>query len=293
MSVGERDPHTGHMTTGHDWNGIKELNTPVPRPVWFFLIATFLFSVVLWILMPTWPLGLTYTKGLLGIDQRDVVTEDVQQAAARRASDWADEIAARDFASIQSDEALMGTVRETGRTLFGDNCLVCHGAEARGGPGFPSLTGGAWLWGGSPEEVAETIRVGINSDHPETRVSQMLAFGRDQMLDRQAILDVTAYVQSLSGAGSAGTGDTATLAAGKTVFTENCAACHGDDGRGMKEMGAPDLTDDLWIYGGNRDAIYRSIFHGRQGHMPHWEGRLSEVDRKVLTLYLLDLGGQK
>src|SRR5690606_16650429 len=277
MSVGERDPHTGHMTTGHDWNGIKELNTPVPRPVWFFLIATFLFSVVLWILMPTWPLGLTYTKGILGIDQRDVVTEDVQQAAARRASYWADEKAGRDCDWYRSDEALCGTVRETGLTLFGDNCIVCHGAEARGGPGFPSVTGGAWLWGGSPEEVAETIRVGINSDHPETRVSQMLAFGRDQMLDRQAILDVTAYVQSLSGAGSAGTGDTATLAAGKTVFTENCAACHGDDGRGMKEMGAPDLTDDLWIYGGNRDAIYRSIFHGRQGHMPHWEGRLLEV----------------
>ncbi len=293
MSVGERDPHTGHMTTGHDWNGIKELNTPVPRPVWFFLIVTFVFSVVLWILMPTWPLGLTYTKGILGIDQRDVVSEDVQQAASRRADEWADEIAARDFAAIRSDEALMDTVRETGRPLFGDNCLVCHGAEAKGGPGYPSLTGGAWLWGGSPEEVAETIRVGINSDHPETRVSQMLAFGRDQMLDRQAILDVTAYVQSLSRTRAAATGDATALAAGKTVFTENCAACHADDGRGMKEMGAPDLTDDLWIYGGDQGAIYRSIFHGRKGHMPHWEGRLSEVDRKILTLYLLDLGERK
>jgi cytochrome c oxidase cbb3-type subunit 3 len=292
MAVGERDPHTGHMTTGHEWGGIKELNTPIPRAVFFFLILTAAFSVICWLLMPTWPLGRTYTKGLLGIDQRTSVAASLREAASDRAI-WAAKIEAADFATIEADPSLMRIVRETGRTLFGDNCSACHGRNAQGGIGYPNLSDAAWLWGGEPEAVAETIRVGINSSHPDTRTSQMLAFGRDGMLDRAAILNVTAYVQSLSDPKLAAGEEGAAVAAGKEVFAANCVACHGENGKGMVETGAPDLTDSFWLYGGDRQSIFTSIFWGRQGVMPTWEQRLSPLDRKILTLYVLDLGAKR
>jgi cytochrome c oxidase cbb3-type subunit III len=292
MSVGERDPHTGHMTTGHEWNGIKELNTPVPRPVYFFLITTAAYALVYWLLMPAWPVGVTYTKGLLGIDQRTTVAEKLEQAAADRAA-WIEKIEAADFEAIQSDDALMRIVRGTGRALFGDNCSVCHGADAQGGTGYPALTDASWLWGGDPETVAETLRVGINSSHEETRMSQMLAFGRDQVLNRAAILDVAAYVQSLSDPAIGAGPQAEAVKAGEEIFAFNCAACHGEDGKGSPETGAPNLTDGFWIYGGDRQSIYTTVFEGRQGYMPHWENRLTPVDRKILTLYILDLGSVK
>ena len=139
MGVGERDPHTGHMTTGHEWNGIKELNTPVPRPVYFFLAATALFGIVYWILMPAWPIGVTYTKGLLGVDQRATVAQSLKQAQLDR-SVWTKRIESETFNAVQSDPQLMTIVRQTGHALFGDNCAACHGANARGGKGFPNLT---------------------------------------------------------------------------------------------------------------------------------------------------------
>lgn len=290
MSLGERDPHTGQVTTGHEWNGIKELNSPVPRVVWFFLAATFLYSLVYWVLMPAWPIGVTYTKGLLGIDERDVVAAKVEAAHAAR-EPWAAQLREADFAAIQADDGLMQIVREAGRPLFADNCAVCHGTRGTGSKGYPNLTANAWLWGGDAETLFETIRVGINSGHDETRVSQMMAFGRDGMLNRNDILAVTTYLQALSNPTLAAEAEPATIAAGGTVFADNCAACHGDDARGIPEMGAPNLADDVWIYGGDRQAIFETIWHGRQGHMPHWEGRLNELERKILTLYVLDLAG--
>ncbi|RDD62071.1 cytochrome-c oxidase, cbb3-type subunit III [Ferruginivarius sediminum] len=289
MAVGERDPHTGHLTTGHEWNGIKELNTPVPRPVWLFLAATVVFSVIYWILMPAWPLGATYTEGLLGIDQQSRVDADLKNAARDRAS-WSAQIETMDAEAIQADASLMRIVREAGRPLFEDNCAVCHGSDARGGQGYPDLTDRTWLWGGEPETVMETIRVGINAAHGETRSSQMPAFGRNRMLDRKAIREVATYVRSLSGA-VPDSGDEATaVAEGKEIFAANCAACHGEKGTGSTAMGAPDLTDEAWIYGGDRQTVFETVFSGRQGQMPQWEERLSAVDRKILALYLRDLG---
>lgn len=286
MAVEERDPHTGYLTTGHEWNGIKELNTPVPRPVWFFLITTALFSIGYWILMPAWPLGVSYTRGLLGIDQRTTVTEALQQAALDRSA-WTREIETKSFAEIAADPKLMQIVRQTGRTLFGDNCAACHGAEAKGGKGFPNLTTASWLWGGDAEVIAETIRVGINASHPETRTSQMLAFGRDQVLQRKDIENVVAYVRTLSDPGSVK--DAAAVEAGRAVFAANCASCHGEEGKGNADVGAPDLTDRVWLYGGDAASIYATVWGGRQGHMPSWETRLSALDRKILTLYVVDL----
>lgn len=285
MELGKQDPVTGRMTTGHEWNGIEELDTPVPRVVLFFLAAGTLFAVIYWILMPAWPLWSTYTKGLLGNDQREVVARQVEEAAAQRAS-WTDRITVQGYAQIEADPALMQKVRETGRTLFDDNCAVCHGVAATGGPGFPSLAAKAWLWGGDPEVIAQTIRVGINSTDPDTRMSQMLAFGKEGVLDRRQIGDVVAYVQSLSHGG----GDTDEIKAGQEVFAANCVACHGEDAKGKQDVGAPDLTDTHWIYGGDTQSIYTSVYSGRQGHMPNWGNRLSPLDIKILALYVSTLG---
>lgn len=288
MALGERDPVTGRMTTGHEWNGIKELDTPVPKVVLFFLALTTLIAILLWILMPAWPLGNSYTKGLLGWDQRSSVESKLLEAEAQRAV-WMDQIAQLDFEAIQSDPDLMKIARETGATLFGDNCAVCHGSAGTGSAGYPNLTAGAWLWGGDAETIEETLRVGINAAHDESRAAEMLAFGRDGLLERSEIRDLVSYVQSLGLTEGDSIAPAEEVARGEEAFAENCSSCHGEDARGIPEVGAPDLTDEIWLYGGDRRSIYRTIFAGRQGHMPSWEGRLSTVDRKVLTLYVLSL----
>ncbi|HDZ72798.1 MAG TPA: cytochrome-c oxidase, cbb3-type subunit III [Aurantimonas coralicida] len=291
MDVGEYDPVTGRETTGHEWNGIKELNTPVPRVVLFFLAATATFAVLWWFLMPAWPLGSTYTKGLLGIDQREIVTEQLREATAERAA-WMTRIESSSYEDIQADPTLMRIVAETGSRLYGDNCAACHGVDATGAANYPDLTDGDWLWGGEPETIAETMRVGINSPHDEGRIAQMPAFGRDQMLDRSQINNVAAYVLSLSDSAASTSRDTEKIAAGREIFLANCAACHGDDATGSRDLGAPNLTDRTWLYGGNLQTIITTIHGGRQGHMPTWENRLSPADIKILALYVHSLGGE-
>lgn len=288
MATERKDPATGRLTTGHEWNGIEELETPIPRVVIFFLTVTTLFAIGYWILMPAWPLGVTYTKGLLGIDQRAVVTKQVEDAAATRAA-WTGRIAEASLEDIAANPDLMNHVRETGRTLFIDNCAACHGTRGTGGPGFPNLAAKAWLWGGEPDTIAETIRIGINATNEETRVSQMMAFGRDGVLDDRQVRAVAAYVRSLSDL-PMGASDKALVEDGKQVFADNCVACHGEDGHGSTDVGAPNLTDATWIYGSDAQTVYTTIYSGRQGHMPHWEGRLSPVDIKILALYVGTLG---
>ena len=288
MAQERYDPATGRSTTGHEWNGIEELETPIPRVVLFFLAATTLIAIGYWILMPAWPIGVTYTKGLLGLDQRAIVTKQVEDAAAARAS-WTDRIAEAILDEIAADPDLMQHVRETGRTLFMDNCAACHGTQGTGGPGFPNLAAKAWLWGGEPETILETIRVGINSTHAETRVSQMMAFGRDGTLEREQVRAVAAYVRSLSDLPMSAEHE-ALIETGKEIFSANCAACHGEDARGSTDMGAPNLTDKTWIYGDDAQTVFNTIYSGRQGLMPSWEGRFSAVDMKLLALYVGTLG---
>lgn len=287
MELEKRDRVTGRTTTGHEWNGIEELETPIPRVVFFFLGATVLFSLICWVLYPTWPLGSTFTKGVTGFDQRNLVTEQVAKADAERASAWAGKVETMSYAEIEADPALMQPVKEAGRTLFVDNCAACHGVSATGGPGFPNLTSKSWLWGGEPDAIEETIKVGINSTNDDTRVSQMMAFGRDGVLAPDQISDVVTYVRSLSGA----EGDAARISAGKEVFAANCVACHGDNAKGSHDAGAPDLTDHFWIYGGDVNSVYTSVYSGRQGHMPHWGARLSPLQVKLLTVYVHTLDG--
>ncbi len=279
----ERDPHSGYLTTGHAWNGITELNSPVPRAVWWFLGITHVVALVYMILMPAVPLWSTYTKGLLGTDQHSEVDAAVAQTVQAR-SDWTAQIAGLPDAAIQENRALMQIVRSTGATLFGTNCAACHGVAGMGGRGFPDLTDADWLWGDDAAIITETLRVGINVTHPDSRIAQMPAFGRDELLSRDQVATLVPYLIGLSQPG------TVTAPEAATLFAENCAACHGDGGMGLTDIGAPNLTDDIWLYGGDAGTLRDTLWNGRQGQMPAWEARLSETDRKILTLYVLDLG---
>lgn len=284
MSVSERDPVSGYATIGHDWNGIKELNSPVPRIVLWFLAVTHVYAVIAWVLFPTWPLGQTYTRGLLGGDQKTAVAADIAAANAARA-EWMMGLATQDYDAIRADPDLMARTTATAAPLFGQNCQVCHGAGGAGGPGFPRLADDIWLWGGTAEEIETTLRYGINSPHPETRFAQMPAFGRDGLLTRPEIAVLTDYVQTL-GAGVVPDDPSE----GATLFQTNCAGCHGEDARGIDGSGAPDLTDTDWIYGGDAATIRQTLTAGRQGVMPAWEARLTEAEIRMLALYVEGLG---
>lgn len=290
MAIDERDPHTGHKTTGHEWNGIKELNTPVPKAVWFFLILTALFSLGYWILMPAWPTGRSYTPGLLRTsDSQRVLAQRRASALARE--DWYRQLEATSYAQLLADPAAMARIRSEGARLFGDNCAACHGIDGHGGLGFPNLADRDWLWGGSPEQVAETIRVGVNSTHPNTRVSEMIGFGAGGILTSAEVANAADYVASLSDPAIAKARPDS-VAAGRAVFEANCVACHGDDARGNQSLGVANLTDHAWINGAGWPAIYATISGGHKGEMPSWEARLSPAERKLLTVYVLDLSNR-
>lgn len=289
MSTQETDPVTGTATTGHEWNGIKELDTPVPRAVLAFIIVTHVWAVIYWVMMPAWPLVVTYTKGLLGYDQKSSVEQRLVERQAERAP-WIDQVKALSFDEITADQALMARVKEMGHQLFGDNCAACHGRDGKGNAGYPNLTDGDWLWGdGSPEAIAETMRVGINSRHDESRISQMPAFGREQMLTGQEVREAASYVYSLTHPDYSTVASLPRIEAGQEVYAANCAACHGDDGTGDPDAGIPNLVDEHWIYGGDLETIIASIHGGRQGHMPTWDERLAPEEIKVLALYVHEL----
>ncbi|TGW06920.1 cytochrome-c oxidase, cbb3-type subunit III, partial [Mesorhizobium sp. M2D.F.Ca.ET.145.01.1.1] len=185
---------------------------------------------------------------------------------------------------------LMEVVKETGHRLFGDNCAACHGRDGKGGKNYPDLTDHDWIWGGGPETIAETMRIGVNSSNPQSRVSQMPSFGRDEMLDPLQVRNVAAYVHSLSTPSDSTPDSIATIEAGRQVFLATCAACHGEDAKGKKDMGAPNLTDQYWIYGGDLETIVTTVHGGRQGHMPTWDERLTPAEIKILALYVYQLG---
>ena len=292
MADVERDPVTGRDTTGHEWNGIKELDTPIPRGVLMFLIVTHVWAIFWWFMVPAWPLGVTYTKGLLGIDQQTTVEARVIDGQQQR-SGWTTRLENEPYDTILADEALMRTVRDTGRQLFGDNCAACHGRDGRGRANYPDLTDDDWLWGGGPELIEQTMRVGINTAHPESRVSQMPAFGRDEMLDREQVRSVAAYVYSLTHPDYSTPENLDRINAGREVFVTTCAACHGENAQGDQEIGAPNLSDPYWVYGGDLDTIIASVHGGRQGHMPTWDERLTTAEMRTLAVYVHDLGTEQ
>ncbi len=289
MSVEERDPVSGERLTGHDWNGIKELDTPVPRGILIFVIITHIIAVVYWFLTPAWPYGESYTRGLLGIDQRKTVEEQIVASTAQRAA-WSKQIETADFAAIQADASLMSIVRSTGHQLFGDNCAACHGIDGKGRANYPNLTDDDWQWGGDVQQIAQTISVGVNTSNPSTRLGEMPRFGVDQMLPADDIEKAANYIYSLSNPDHARAETTETIAAGREVFVANCATCHGEDARGKPDVGAPNLTDNRWLYGGDMETIIATIHGGRRGHMPTWDQRLTLTEIKILALYVHSLG---
>ena len=228
-------------------------------------------------------MGHSYTKGLLGVDQRTDVAADIAAADAVRAG-WRNQIATLDFAAIQANPDLMAKAMATAAPLFGQNCQSCHGKGGIGGPGFPRLSDTTWIWGGKVEDIAKTLTVGINSAHPDSRVSQMPAFGRDGLLSRPEIATLTDYVQTLSKGVVLND-----PSPGAKLFQDNCAACHGADAKGVEGSGAQNLTDADWLYGGDAATIHQTLMYGRQGKMPTWAGRLDPVQIKMLALYVAGL----
>lgn len=282
----EIDDVTGIETTGHEWDGIKELNSPLPRWwVWTFYV-TIVWAIAYMIAYPAIPLVNSYTKGVLGYSQREVVREEISQARAEQAS-FLTRIEEASIEEIRSVPDLFEFAMAGGRSAFAVNCSQCHGAGGAGAPGYPNLNDDAWLWGGSPRQILETIRVGIRSEHPETRFNEMPAFLADELLARADVDAVVEYVLAISGQEH----DADTAARGREVFAEQCSACHGESGKGNAELGSPDLTDAIWLYGGSRAEVWDTVANARNGVMPGWEDKLDEATRKQLSVYVHALGG--
>ena len=283
----EKDAISGTDTTGHEWDGIKELNTPLPR--WWVLVfyATIVWALIWSILYPSWP-GLSgYFHGVLGYSTRAGIEQKMADVAAQRAP-MLDKIKAAGFADIEKDPNLLNFAIGGGKAVFADNCAPCHGPGGGGSKGFPNLAGDDWLWGGSIDQIYQTISYGIRSGNPKAHESTMVAFGKDGVLKRGEIVAVARYVRSLSGLPVPSGTD---LGAGKKIFDDNCASCHGDDGKGNPEIGAPNLADKIWLYGPDETTIVDVITNGRNGVMPAWVDRLDPATIKALAVYVHSLGG--
>jgi cytochrome c oxidase cbb3-type subunit III len=273
-------------TTGHEWDGIRELNKPLPKWWLYTFYACVVWAVGYWAVYPAWPLVSNYTKGWLGYSQRETVAGELDQAKADKAA-FRQQIAASDLAAVKADPELLNFALAGGEAAFGDNCAPCHGRGAQGAFGYPNLRDDSWLWGGSLDAIHQTITHGIRASDPDTHASQMPAFGRMGLLDATQVNDVTEYVMSLSGRA----GDNEAAERGAKIFADNCSPCHGKDGKGNQTVGAPDLTDQLWLYGGDKPTIAETIINARNGVMPAWAGRLDPETIKELAIYVHSLGG--
>jgi cytochrome c oxidase cbb3-type subunit 3 len=281
----EKDVVTGTNTTGHEWDGLKELNTPLPKWWLYVLYATIAWSAVWFVLYPSVP-GITgYFHGLLGYSQRSAVNTEIRAIAAQRAETM-DKIKDLTFAEIRRDPQLMAAAETAGRIAFANNCQPCHGAGGGGQPGYPALAAGAWIWGGSLDAIEQTIAYGIRSGDDKARDSQMLRFGADGILKPDQIQEVADYVMTLYGKPT-----NRDVSAGRKLFADNCAVCHGEAGQGDREKGAPRLASHVHLYGDSRDAVVAQISAPRMGVMPAWHTRLDEATVKSLALYVHSLGG--
>jgi cytochrome c oxidase cbb3-type subunit 3 len=275
-------------TTGHDWDGIREYDRPTPSWWLWVFWASVAFAVGYWVLMPAWPLVGGYTKGLLGYSQRQVLAREMATAREEQAK-YVARIAQAPLETVRTDPELLEFALAAGRSAFAVNCSQCHGQGAQGAVGYPNLNDDDWLWGGTLEEIQRTIRFGARSGNSDAHESQMPAFLKDQLLDPKQVNDAAEFVLSLSKRST----DAAAATRGAALFAQNCASCHGDDGRGNKEVGAPNLADPIWLYGGDKATIVRTISYARRGVMPAWEGRLDPVTIKELAVYVHSLGGGK
>lgn len=278
------DQPTGTETVGHEWDGIEELDTPMPRWwLWTFYL-TIAWGLVYVVLYPAWPLLSQATAGALGWSSRGQLAQEVAREGERRAPILA-ALAQVPIERLPEDSVRMRAAVAGGRAAFKVNCVQCHGAGAAGSQGFPNLNDDDWLWGGDLKAIEFTLMHGVRQpDDDQTRFSQMPAFGRDGILTPAQIGQVADHVLSLGGKARGN-------AAGAQLFADNCAVCHGADGKGSRIVGAPNLADAIWLYGGSRDQVVQQIMNGRNGVMPSWGKRLDPVTIKMLAAYVHSLGG--
>ena len=282
-----RDEISGVDTTGHEWDGIRELDNPLPRWWLYVFYACIVYGVLYMVLYPSVPLGKTYFGGLQNYSQREIVANEI--AAAKEAKgELLQLIEKSDLAAIRGNNDLLNFSQAGGRVAYLENCSACHGTGATGGPGYPNLADDSWLWGGDLEAIHQTITHGIRWDtNDDTRSSEMPNFGYDELLEKDEIINVAEYVLSLTGRAT----DDAAASAGEEVFVDNCESCHSADGSGDREQGAPALNDQIWLYGGEKDNILSQLDRAKHGQMPAWTGRLDAATIKMLTVYVHSLGG--
>lgn len=272
-------------TTGHSWDGIEEYNNPLPRWWVYVFFACIVWAIGYSIAYPAWPGIKSATSGLLGFSTRANVQADIDAAAAKLAPINA-KLEAAELTSIAGDAELNGYATSAGSAVFKTWCVQCHGQEGRGFVGYPTLSDDDWLWGGDIEAIHTTISHGIrNEDDDDARYSEMPAFG--EMLEKEEIDQVTNYVMSLSGDAM----DASMVDAGAVVFEDNCSSCHMEDGTGDREQGAPNLTDAIWLFGGDYDTIKETVTYSRYGVMPNWNTRLTEAQIRAVATYVHQLGG--
>ena len=280
-----------YETTGHEWDGIEELNTPLPRWWLWTFYATIVWGVAYTIAYPAWPLVSAATQGLFGLspagDTRLAVAEDIARYDAANA-DIKARLVDAELTAIADDAELNGFAVNAGAAVFRTWCAQCHGSGAAGAVGYPNLLDNDWLWGGDIESIHLTITHGIRNDEDaDARWSEMPRFGADELLEPAQIDEVVQYVLKLSGQEH----DATLAAAGETVYLDNCAACHMEDGSGDVYQGAPNLSDAIWLYGGDAAALTETVTNARFGVMPSWQARLSEDEIRAVALYVHQLGG--
>ncbi len=233
MSKPEIDQVTGVETTGHEWDGVKELNKPLPR--WWVLTfyATIVWAIGYWIVYPAWPtLRRLHARACWAtVSARWWRARSTRRKAAQ--AQFRDKLAATPLDQVKSDPDLLRFAIAGGAAAFQTNCAPCHGRGAQGFAGYPNLNDDDWLWGGSIDDIHKTIGSGIRSDQKETRASQMPRYGIDKLLDDKQISDAAEYVLSLSGRA----GDQAAVARGQAIFAEQCASCHGTGRQGQAGAG--------------------------------------------------------
>ena len=283
--MSKKDDDLDYETTGHEWDGIKEYNKPLPRWWLWTFYATIVWGVLYTIAYPAWPGIKEATPGILGFSTRAQVAEDIASFEQANAA-INEQLASVELTAIADDPELNQYAQNAGSAVFRTWCAQCHGSGAAGAKGYPNLLDDDWLWGGDIEAIHTTIAHGIrNEDDPDARWSQMPAFG--EMLEQQEISQVVNYVMSLSGEPQ----DASMVEAGETVFLDNCAACHMDDGTGDRWQGAPNLTDAIWLYGGDYETLMETVTYSRFGVMPPWTDRLSEAEIRAVATYVHGLGG--
>jgi cytochrome c oxidase cbb3-type subunit III len=270
-------------TTGHEWDGISEYNIGAPR--WWLIvwIICIIWSFGYWIFYPTWPTTSGNSKGSLNWTQQSQLKESQKEIDDKRSA-YLEQISKSDFNQIQQDKNLFEFALNGGRAAFKENCAACHGTGAQGSKGYPNLNDDDWLWGGKITDIYQTLLYGIRSSHDKTRFSQMPAFGMDKVLKKDEIESVAEYVLSLSKKAEKNE-------KGEAIFKANCVACHGSNAKGSREVGAPNLTDAIWLYGNEKEDIIHSVTYSRAGVMPYWNGRLDDATIKQLALYVHSLGG--